>query len=87
MDLLTRLTSIISGGVSEDEVYAEYPFTRESNTALGRKPRHVLQGAHWESIGTIRDLQELSVYQYGGLVPEEAAKEVALYIITEGLLD
>jgi len=23
----------------------------------------------------------------GGLVPEEAAKEVALYIITEGLLD
>jgi hypothetical protein len=88
MDLLTRLINAINGEVSEEGFFAEFPFTRYSNTILGRKPCYELgeDDDDYEPVGRIADIKELAVYQYGGLVPEEAAREVALRIIADGLL-
>lgn len=88
MDLLTRLVVAINGDMSEEGFFAEYPFTQESNTILGRKPCYELgeDGDDYEPVGRVADIKEIAIYLYGGLAPEEAAKEVALRIIVEGLL-
>lgn len=87
MDLLTRLVVAINGDMSEEGFFAEYPFTYYSNTILGRKPCYDLgEDGDYEPVGRINDIKEIAVSIYGMLVPEEAAKEVALRILAEGLL-
>jgi len=88
MDLLTRLIVAINGDMSEEGFFAEYPFTCYSCTILGRKPCYDLgeDGDDYEPVGRINDIKEIAVSIYGMLVPEEAAKEVALRILAEGLL-